>query len=85
MQLREQIARQIAAEVGRRKLAEQTLPLIARAQYRHLVLQRIRQGTVAQSSNAGVTTCRQSTLHQECEMHARRKPLRTSGLVKCGG
>jgi hypothetical protein len=54
VQLREQIARQIAAEVGRRKVAEQTLLLIGRAQYRHLVLQRIRQGTVALSSNTGM-------------------------------
>src|SRR5690606_24555138 len=43
VQLREQIARQIAAEVGRRKIADRTLLLIGGAQYRHLVLQRIRQ------------------------------------------
>jgi hypothetical protein len=42
MKLRDRIARQIAAEVGGRKISEQTLLLMGRAQYRHLAIQQIR-------------------------------------------
>jgi hypothetical protein len=41
--LRERIARQIAVEVGGRRISEKTLLLTGQAQYRHVALQRIRQ------------------------------------------
>ena len=49
VKLRDEVLRQIAAEVHGRRVSEQTLQLAGRAQYRHLVLRRIaeRKTTVA--------------------------------------